>query len=308
MIKRYKYFLLLILFFPGGILFSLNPIKANPGQVLSWPQNSWRDSRFEVFSWDDFPQILIFDTVTFAMQDKLFKRLAFFVEKHGFRGRLSYDHDIAHLHGWNAHNYRAEDLALFFQTAREMNFPLLNEEWELEYMLFMAGILRWDARNGISPGQGAVLSLSRESSHLSLRPRFMAHEAFHGIYFVDQDFRDFSRRRWDAFPDYAKRFLLAYFEIQAYDLTNDYLVVNEFMAHILQFPAASASWYFGEHLPNTLLARSSAYRASLPARDTLTREGRPYWPELAEVFTRETEVFSAYVFQRWGYSAGRAWP
>ena len=287
----------------------LLPIPADPGAILSRLVSSWRDPRYEVFSWDRFPEILIYDTADYAVQDRLFKRLAFFVEKDGFRGHMAHDAEIAHLHGWNAHNYRAEDLALFFQTARDMNFPLHPEEWELEYILLMSGILRWSANSQIVPGRGAVLSISRESDRVNttLRPRFMAHEGFHGLYFIDEDFRQFSYSRWNAFPDFAKTFLLAYFNIQAYDTTNEYLVVNEFMAHILQFSIANAPWYFGEHLPNIVYSNSAALRAYLPERTERTVEGRLFWPDLAAVFTTEAENFSEYVNNRWGLSAGRVW-
>ena len=284
----------------------LNPIAVDPGDILSWPLSSWRDRRYEVFSWDNFPEILIFDTVDYAVQDLLFKRLAFFVEKEGFIGYMAHNEEIAHLHGWNAHNYRAEDLAVFFQTARENNFPLNAEEWELEYMLLTSGIIRWNYNGEIIPGRGAVLSISRESN-TSLRSRFLAHEAFHGLYFIDEDFRFFSRMRWEAFPSFARDFILAYFMLQAYDLENEYLVINEFMAHILQFSVANASWYFGEHLPNILLNNSSAFRSFLPEREERTNEGRRYYPDLAQVFTGEAETFSSYVNQRWGLAAGRVW-
>ena len=68
-----------------------SPIPADPADILSYRVESWRNSRYEVFSWDAFPEILIFDTANYAVQDRLFKRLAFFVEKTGFRGRLSTD-------------------------------------------------------------------------------------------------------------------------------------------------------------------------------------------------------------------------
>ncbi|MCL2293380.1 MAG: hypothetical protein FWC36_00710 [Spirochaetes bacterium] len=288
--------------------FSLTPIPADPQCILNWPQNTWRDSRFEVFSWDRFPEIVIFDTVSFDMQARLFKRLAFFAEKAGFRGRLAHCAEIADLHGWNAHNYRAEDLAVFFQTARDTNFPLLDEEWELEYILYRAGVLRWDsASQRILPGRGAVLSISRERSHFNLRTRFMNHEVFHGLYFIDEDFRIFSRQRWEAFPEFARRFFIAWLEVQEYDTNYEFLVINEFMGHILQYPVANAAWYFGQHLPNTILRRSPRHSVYFPEREERTREGNRFWPDLARVFTAEAEAFSAYVNQRWGLAAGRVW-
>ena len=285
-----------------------NPIPMDPGLVLSYPVESWRDSRYEIFSWDVFPEILIFDFSTYAIQDRMLKRLAFFVEKAGFRGRLAPDAEIAPLHGWNAHDYRAEDLAEFFELARRSNFPLLQEERELEALLLNAGIIRRNSSSGIISGRGAIISVSRESDRTdrSLRPRFMAHEGFHGLFFIDEEFRNFSRRRWEIFPAAAKRFLLSFFEFQAYDIKDEYLLVNEFMAHVLQLPVSRMAWYFGDLQPNRMIATSPWRASALPQREEI-REGRRYWPDLANAFTAEAEAFSLYVNQRWGYSAGRVW-
>jgi hypothetical protein len=299
---------LVFLFLPGA--FAANgPISADPAFILNYPIESWRNSRYEIFSWDVFPEILIFDTSSYAVQDRLFKRLAFFVEKAGFRGRLAGDAEIAELHGWNAHDYRAEDLAAFFETARKISFPLLTEERELESILLDAGVLKRNAAMQIVSGRGAVVSISRESDRIdrSLRPRFMVHDCFHGIYFIDEDFRDFSRQRWEAFPLSAKKFLLSFFEFQAYDTKDPNLVINEFMAHVLQQPVAQAAWYFGEYQPNRMIAASPRRRASLPEKEETAADGKPYWPEIAAAFTAEGEAFSRYVNQRWSLAAGRVW-
>jgi hypothetical protein len=273
------------------------PIAADPGLILSWPVGNWRDSRYEIFRWERFPSLLIFDFADYAAQDRMLKRLAFFVEKKGFRGRLAPDSEIAELHGWNAHDYRSEDLALFFQAAREAQFSLLAEERELERILFDAGIIR---RTGdkITAGEGGVISISRESPD-SLRARFMAHEGFHGLFFIDGDFRDFCLRRWRQLPQQAKRFITSYFGYQQYDISDEYLLVNEYMAHVLQQPVSQAGYYFGVTLP--LRLETSWRRADLPPKDTASGS----WPVLAEAFTREAEAFSAYVENRWGLAAGR---
>jgi len=312
--KKKRHFLFFFLFFvfffgAGGILFPLEPITASPKAILNYPAASWRDKRYEVFRWDQFPQILIFDTADYAVQDNLFKRLAFFVEKAGFRGRLARDSEIADLHGWNAHDYRAEDLASFFEAARKSNFPLLQEERELESLLLSAGIIVKNTDARITAGQGAIVSISRESDKTDkgLRPRFLTHEGFHGIFFIDEDFRNFSRARWEIFPAPAKKFLLSFFDFQAYDIKDPYLVVNEFMAHVLQQPAAQASWYFGEFQPSRMIAVSPWRKSSLPEKEEVSSDGKPFWPDLAAAFTAEGEAFSRYVNQRWGLAAGRVW-
>jgi len=301
--------LVFLFFLNAGAIFSLEPIPMDPGAILSYPLNSWRDKRYEVFRWDNFPEILIFDTADYAVQNRMLKRLAFFVEKAGFRGRLAHDSEIAELHGWNAHDYRTEDLAAFFEAARKLNFPLLVEERELETMLLHAGIIRRNSSGQIIPGKGAIISLSRESDKTDrgLRPRFMAHEGFHGLYFIDEEFRNFSRARWEIFPIEAKTFLLAFFEFQAYDIKDNNLVINEFMAHVLQLPVSQAAWYFGDYQPNRMIAASPRRESSLPEYSEITPEGRRFWPDLAKAFTEEGEAFSRYVNRRWGLAAGRVW-
>jgi hypothetical protein len=276
------------------------PVSLDPGLILSYPRNSWRNRNYEVFSWESFPSILIFDTADYAVQDRLFKRLAFFVEKAGYRGRLAGDEEIADQHGWNAHDYRAADLARFFELARIQGFPLLEEERELEAILLGRGIIRREG-GGIAAGEGGIISISRESPDY-LRSLFMVHEAYHGIFFIDEDFRNFSRSRWDGLSRTAKRFILSYFDYQHYDINDQYLVLNEFMAHVLQQPVSRAGVYFGETLAGRIDA-SSWRRTILPEKDEATGS----WPELARAFRAEAEAFSAYAAGRWGLSAGRVW-
>jgi hypothetical protein len=276
--------------FPG------EPLPADPGLIPDYPLEAWRNPRYELFRWDRFPSVLIFDTADYGVQDKLFKRLAFFVEKAGFRGRLAPDAEIAALRGWNAHDYRAEDLARFFEAARIEDFPLSPEERELEGILLASGIIRLDG--GFTPGEGAIISISRESPGY-LRSRLLVHEGFHGLFFIDEDFRNFSRERWENLPSPAKRFILSYFDSQRYDRNDPWLMVNEFMAYCLQQPLSSAGWYFGEYLAGQMAA--TWRRRDLPPGD----EASGSWPGIAEVFTREAAAFSAYVDRRWGLAAGR---
>jgi len=275
------------------------PIKADPALIIEWPRENWRNKSYEIFRWDRFPSLLIFDYADYSVQDRMLKRLAFFVEKTGFRGRLAPDSEIEELHGWNAHDYRAEDLAVFFDTARKTNFALSNEEKELEKILLNEKIILEDL-GGIVPGSGAIISISRESSSY-LRYRFMAHEGYHGLFFIDEEFRDFSKKRLQQLPSAARRFIVSFFEFQQYDIKDEYLFVNEFMAHVLQQSVSQAPDYFGSYLPGRL---ESTWRVStLPPKDEVSGS----WTSLAKVFTDEAQAFSTYVNQRWNLAAGRVW-
>jgi hypothetical protein len=275
-----------------------SPIPLDPALILDYPPPSWRREDYEVFRWDVFPSLLIFDTADYAVQDRLFKRLAFFVEKAGYRGRLAEDGEIADQHGWNAHDYRARDLARFFEAARLADFPLLREERELEAILLDSGIIL-NEEGRFAPGEGGLISISRESPSY-LRGLFMAHEGFHGIFFIDGDFREFSRRRWEGLSPVARRFILSYFDYQHYDTGDEYLVINEFMAHVLQQPVSRAGRYFGETLASRIDA-SPWRRTVLPEKD----EEEGVWPVLAEAFLAEAVAFDAYVAGRWNLGAGR---
>ena len=277
----------------------MDPVTADPGMILSWPQDAFRDPRYEVFRWESFPSILIFDFADYDIQDRFLKRLAFYAEKAGFRGRLAADREIAGLHGWNAHDYRAETLAAFYGLAEAENFPLLPEELELKKILLDAKIIVRNATGSLVPGEGAIISISRESEEY-LRALFMAHEGYHGLYFIDQGFRDFCKQRWENLTQVPRSFILSYFDYQAYDIKDQDLVITEFMAHILQQPVSQAERYFGLTLAGRIDA-SSWRRTVLPEKD----EASGTWPLLGTAFRLEAEAFSRYVNERWGLAAGR---
>ncbi|GMO45814.1 MAG: hypothetical protein Ta2B_26970 [Termitinemataceae bacterium] len=287
-------------YYASGHLPNKDPIVADPGPILFYPQTKWRNPNYEYFSWDIFPNIIIFDTKNYDVQDSLLKRLAFFAEKKGFRGRIASDLEIKDLHGWNAHDYSPETLANFFNAVAKINFPLSKEELELRDIVIAAGIILASS-NMYVPGNGALISISRESADYQRKTLFV-HEAFHGIFFVDADFRNFSAERWKKFDPVSKRFLLSFFDYQQYDIKDNFLVINEFMAYCLQQAPGASAEYFGKTKAKLLEAHEWRFR-DLPAKD----EKSDNWPQLAAAFYNETAVFSDYVNSRWGLNAGKVW-
>jgi len=278
------------------------PVPCDPGVILSVSQDTWRDPRYEVYSWDIFPSVLIFDMADYRTQGRMLTRLAFFSEKKGYRGRIVRDEVLEGQHGWNAHDYSAQTLAAFFNAANKAGFPLLEEERELEAILMANGVIIPGVNSSTyTAGEGAVISISRESSW-ELRLLFINHECFHGIFFVDGGFRDFSVRRVAAFDNIAKRFIRSYFDYMNYDLQDNYLWVNEFMAYCLQQPSHAAGEYFGKYLAAKIDAHEWR-RAVLPEKDAESG----FWLPVSEPFSREAAAFSSYVQKRWGLSAGRVW-
>ena len=248
---------------------------------------------FSFYRWDMLPSVLVFDFKDYGTQDKYLKRLAFFVEKAGYRGTLMSDAAIASLHGWNAHDYRAEDLASFFQTARAKSFPLNDEERRLEGILLDSGTLRLDG-DKIAAGVGAVISVTRESSGY-LRWTFAVHESTHGIFFADPDYRDFVTKLWASVGREEKWFWRAYFTWAMYDTSSDYLMGNEFQAYLLQQPKAMAEEYFSVRKAGELLEKHEELRPKV----------EDYMAKYSKSFEGRAGQLEAWLFAKYGVTAGR---
>jgi len=272
-----------------------SPIVADPHAAVEWPVASWRNADYEIFSWDRFPSVLLFDTADYAVQDRLFKRLAFFVEKTGYRGRLITDAEMRGLHAYNAHDYRAESLAEFFEAARLSGFPLGTEELELRAILLAEGIIALRDSSYV-PGAGAVVSISRQSAAY-LRYLFLAHESYHGIYFTDPGFRAEVADVFAATDKRAVDYLKDYFTVVdtlGYDVSDPYLLENEYMAYLLQQPQARVAPYFTDNVDERFLRYGGDPGLSDYVRATDAAD-----------FAAAAERLGAYAFSRWGLTGGR---
>jgi len=224
---------------------ALDPLPADPATVLHYDPRYWRQPDYELFAWERFPGLLILDTADYAVQDRFFKRLAFFVEKEGYRGRLVTEQEVRGLHGYNAHDYRAEDLERFFSAADAQGFALNPEEELLRAIL---------AANGILGGQGAVLSISRESSEV-LRDLLLTHEAFHGLFFTLPRYREACQAVWEDLQGPERRFWSLFLDWGSYDYRDGYLAANEMQAYLFQQSRAELNFYF-RHLAAGRLERA----------------------------------------------------
>lgn len=273
----------------------LKPIMADPGLIVPWPQEKWRRQSYELFSWELFPSVLIFDFADYAVQDAYLKRLAFFAEKKGYTGKLISDSAMSAFHGFNAHDYRAETLAAFFDKAEHENFPLNESERQLRTVLFHNGIIVRTER-GIEAGHGAIISISRQSTQ-SIRYRLLTHECLHGIYFTEERFRETVAAVFQQTDPRARLFLRRYFELYPslqYDTDDSYLLQNEFMAYLLQQNSSQLRPYYVDRISwlRVMNKAEPELRAYIRKTD-------------AEDFMQAAEQMSAFLYTRWGLKAGR---
>lgn len=228
----------------------LDPIRTDPGLILNYKTSQWRTADYEIYEWDRFPQILFFDTRNYEVQDRLFRRLAFFVEKQGYKGKLLTNEELGDMHGYNAHDYSAESMARFFNKATELNFTLNEEELLLKRILIHNGLFEDDGIY-VKANEGGLVSISRETPGWS-RTNLLAHEGWHTIFFRDAEFRNYVSAVFYTFDPTSRDFLIDYFKSQpslGYDTNDEYLMHNEFMAYIMRQRLSEVAKYF-VHLAN----------------------------------------------------------
>ena len=275
----------------------VSPIKVDPGLIMKWPRNNWRGNDYELFEWDRFPGVLFFDISTYAVQNDFFRRLAFFVEKAGFKGRLLSDSELKGKHGYNAHDYKAEDLARFFEKARVENFPLNEKELLLKEILAYNGVIQILSNGQVIAGSGAAISISQESPDY-LRSRFIAHEGWHGIFFIDEEFRNTVASVYYTIDSDTLAYLRRYFQVTPslnYDVNDDYLMKNEFMAYLLQQDVSSAAKYFVD-----MASREHSQQLAKRQADYIIQTG-------GAGFEGAARLLDEYVSDRWNLNAGRVW-
>jgi hypothetical protein len=248
---------------------------------------------YALFRWDLLPHTLVFDFKDYEVQDRFLKRLAFFAEKPGFRGRLAPDREIAALHAWNAHDYPTATLAAFYELARTTAFPLNAEENELLELLLRYGVLERQGDASLREGRGAIISVARESPDWQRRT-FMDHEAAHGLFFQDADYRTLAEGLWDALGQESRRFWLEHLAWRNYDVSHKYLNYNELQAYLVQQSVSRVEAYLGD---NVLVRLSAAYPQRAPR----------YAADKARILrdaSADAARLDTYLRERWGLRAG----
>lgn len=223
----------------------LKPVRIDPGLILKYKQNLWRTTDYEIFEWDRYPGILFFDTRNYDIQDNFFRRMAYFVEKAGYKGTLVSDEELEGKHGYNAHDYSSQSMADFFNKAADTNFPLLKEEILLKKILIANGLFEENGKY-VKANEGGLVSISRECPDWN-RNNLLAHEGWHTLFFRDEEFRNFCSAVYYTFDPMSQEFLIDYFKSQpnlGYDVNDEYLMHNEFMAYIMQQRLSEVANYF----------------------------------------------------------------
>lgn len=227
------------------------PIPADLGAMLSYQPKWWREKNYELFSWSLVPSVIVMQFRSYAVQARYMKRIAYFVEKWGYTGRLLPSSQLAHLFGWNAHDYRPKDLARFFTKAAKEKFKLGPSEEHLKTILLANGVIK-ASHGSYTAGKGAILTFAHVGPYW-LRWLLLTHEAFHGIFFTHPAYRKAVFSIWDHTSHMEQELFRRVFLAWAgYDIEDMYLVKNEFQAYLMEQPVREADSYFNTAIPRRM--------------------------------------------------------
>lgn len=234
----------------------MTPLPADFKQILENDPAQWRFSDWEVYSWESFPGIFIIDFQNFNIQSHMLKRLSYFVEKKGFTGKI---HSFTRLSGktdWNAHNYKAKDLAAFFTEAERTGALLTSAETYLRELLLANGMIeKGDA--GYTGGEDkGIVSVSQESLP-HVRALLLTHEGYHGLFYAAQGLKELVYDLWDKLAPEAQEMWVEYLmtaDVWNYDYKNGYLLRNEMLGYMMQ--QKDFAEYFDNMMFPRLLKRS----------------------------------------------------
>jgi hypothetical protein len=247
---------------------SLLPLRSET-EILAGRAETLLAMRFDANS-----RIVVLDFPTLAAQGRAFNRMAAFLEKMGLpRDRVLNDGEMVEAIRadkatvetyYYGHDYRAVDIARFYQAVDRQGMALGPDELALRALLEREGLLK--------PGaNAAVISIPREGSDpfvdASGRASLLRHELSHGEYFTNPDYAAFSRRFWNEEMSEADRGAFrAFLRRQDYDPANEDLIINEMQAHLMH---TTDIRYFNARdcgiPPERVEALRTAFLARMPA-------------------------------------------
>lgn len=242
------------------------PIPADIETALVYDPRYWRNSEYGLFKWNLVPDVLILVYRDYLDQGHALARLAYFFEKAGYSGRLLTTAELGNLVGWYAHDYDAQELARFYEAAGEEHVSLRPAEINLRSILEKNGIIRNSGGKWVA-GKGAIISVA-ESSWIGLRTLLLTHESFHGIFFTHPQYRAEVRSIWQHISPAEQLFWRLFLESSDYNVHDDYLLVNEFQAYLMQQPLSAVDARYADWQVNRI---EKLYPRQAPALAALMR-------------------------------------
>jgi hypothetical protein len=187
------------------------------------------------------PEIVVLDFPNLTIQGLMLDRVAALIEKaHLPRNQVLDDVDLREAiyncgdtieSYYYGHDYKAADLARFFQLAAQQNIVLNANELWLKRLLNQLG---W-----LDPGAvGALITLpaARPPVTEAMRAVILHHEISHGAFFTIPAYEAYAESFWDSLTDADRTAFTSFLGSEGYDTNNTNLMLNETQAYLVFTP------------------------------------------------------------------------
>jgi hypothetical protein len=216
------------------------PSPQIPYQVATISQiEAHRGTTPTLFRLQEDSNVLVLDFPDLHDQAQMLNRVAALIEKADMpRDRVVSEAELdAHIRAaggdpdayYYGHDYRAADLARFFQLAAQENMPLNPEETWLRDRLEQEGWLAPVAN-------GALISIPGITGEIdaSSRTTIFRHELSHAVYFTDPAYVALTKHLWaDLLTDTERAAIRAFLGKDGYDTKDEDLMANEGQAYMI---------------------------------------------------------------------------
>ncbi|WP_041176937.1 hypothetical protein [Borrelia crocidurae] len=224
------------------------PINADLKLIFNYTKKNYRRDSFEFFNFIANPNVYIIKFKTLHDQALMLKRMAFFLEKKEFRGRLLSNTELENKVGWGGHDYRLQDIITFFNKAQKLNIKLNKEEITLKNLI-IANKLAYIVNNIIkikNKSKNIAFATYSEDEIMSKtdQMRIFMHEMLHMYFFTDNNFNKEIVNFWNKnISPNNKKSWINFLDNIGYDVTFNYLVMNEFYAYTTALPKENIANY-----------------------------------------------------------------
>lgn len=92
-----------------------------------------------------------------------------------------------------------------------------------------------------------------------MRYLFITHEGYHGVYFSTPGYRDAVADVWNDLSETEQNFWKTFLDWKRYNIKDEYLVVNEFQAYLMQQKVENIDGYYKDYIIPKM-------KSSLPAK------------------------------------------
>lgn len=202
------------------------------------------------------PLIHVLDYENLRVQGLAMNRIAAFIEwQEAPKDRVLNDDALAALIGRAAehpdtlyfgHDYRASDLARFFNASVRLGVVLNEHEKALQNMLIRHGLIRRNRSQMTAvPPERVLISITKEQEDdpqtarneavtKHMRRIILSHELSHGEFFTHAEYARYCEDFWRLRLSAPQRAAFIHFlaTAQHYDRGNEHLLINEFQAYI----------------------------------------------------------------------------